>query len=435
MSGVKKVKYKLLFIFISVLIVTNLLLLFIYNASDSIVVFHDVDRTSKNTTFVTYTKFAEMMNHKGRIDNQDRIDLNNYENKIIEIDEFGNIIWEMNGVAIPHEILQLPNGHLMIADTEHDRFIEIDYPNKNIIWSWEPAMINWTIINEEWDVNHYYNNPSNGDGNVIYDWTHINDVEFKNYGSYDACLISIRNFDLIVEVNYTADFKNPNDPNNILWWYGDYGAYELLNHQHNPDYLSNGNIIIADSGNDRIIEVDYNTKDIIWEYNTDLMWPRDADELENGNLLITDSNGCRVIELNRTTNEIVWMFDQDLLIPYEADKLPNGNVLISSEYHGLILEVNKEGNVVWSYGNSYIKAIFILNSLNFIGISIITLYFKLPIFKEFQKLSVKEKSFHVITNGLFLALLAFGVILLFFNSNFISGLVRILYQIVGSGAF
>jgi len=47
---------------------------------------------------------------------------------------------------------------------------------------------------------------------------------------------------------------------------GDYGNHSILQRQHNPDYLSSGNIIIADSENNRIIQVNYTTKNVEWIY-------------------------------------------------------------------------------------------------------------------------------------------------------------------------
>ena len=52
--------------------------------------------------------------------------------------------------STPHEIVELANGHLLIADTGYDRVIEVDYPNKNIVWEWKPELINWTRVNPDW---------------------------------------------------------------------------------------------------------------------------------------------------------------------------------------------------------------------------------------------------------------------------------------------
>ena len=284
-----RLRYRVLLFFAILLLSSNIIMFFVFNNLELIDVPHDADRKSNGNTLIVSASFSEMLNHLNRIDDQKPVEPNNPAHKVYEVDPAGNVIWELRGLAYPHEVLELPNGHLLIADTGYNRVIEVDYPNKSIIWSWEPAQINWTKVNPKWDSDHYYNNPS------TYDWSHLNDVDFKQYSTWNACLISIRNFDLIVEVNYTADFNDPNNSDNINWWYGDYENHTLLFRQHNPDYLDSGNVIISDSGNDRIIEINYTTKEVEWKLDQGLNWPRDADELDNRNILITDSSNSRII--------------------------------------------------------------------------------------------------------------------------------------------
>ena len=83
--------------------------------------------------------------------------------------------------------------------------------------------------------------------------------------------------------------------------------------------LSNGNTLITDAGNNRVIEVDTD-KNIVWNYTvTD--YPYDAERLDNGNTLITDSGAHNLIEVDSDGN-IVWncsakilFFDVEVLEP------------------------------------------------------------------------------------------------------------------------
>ena len=426
-----RLRYKILFVFIGFLVISNILLYLSYSSLELIIAPHDVDRKVDGNTLITSATYAEMLYHPTRIDQQKQVEDKNPNHKIFEVDKSGKIKWEYYGVAYPHEVLELPNGHLLVADTGYNRIIEINYPEKDIVWSWEPAKINWTQVNPKWDEKHYYNSPENKEGEITYDWTHVNDVDYKDYGQWSACLISIRNFDLVVEVNYSADLKNPNQANNINWYFGDFGDHDLLYRQHNPDYLKNGNVIIADSANNRIIEVNYTTKKVEWEYSTGLQWPRDADELENGDLLITDSFNCRVFELDKKTKEIKWSYSKDLIIPYEADKLENGNVLISSEYNSILLEIDGNQKLVWRYGLSYIKSTIYLNSFFLIGISVVCLYLisRPKYYKELK--SRKAKKLYGIY-GIFITFLIIAVIMLIFYSEILISIARIVYTIVGA---
>ncbi|MBD3186869.1 PQQ-binding-like beta-propeller repeat protein, partial [Candidatus Bathyarchaeota archaeon] len=348
--------------------------------------------------------------------NDNPVNPENPVQRVIEVDPAGNIVWEITGLAQPHEVQELPNGNLLIADTYFDRVIEVDYDTKDILWEWNPKYIDWGLINTNWsDPDHFYNSPFN------YDWSHINDVNFKQYPMWNACLISIRNFDLVVEVNHTAERanenQNANNWSNIVWYYGDYGNYSMIKHQHNPEYLSSGNVMIADSNNARVIEVDYATKEIVWEFTDDgdVGWCRDADEMANGNILITDDD--RVIEVNYTTKEVIWSFEQDLVLPYEADELPDGNILIGTGGSGFVFEVDKStGKISWQYGFSFIKTEFYMNCLMILVFNSLQLTMVLAGF-QFQS----RRLFGAILYGVLIAFVLFLLIfyadvLYFFNS-------------------
>ena len=413
-----KHKFKILGILLLVLTVSNFAVFYRYSKALLITVPHDADRKTNGNTLICTTTFGEMFEHIGRADEQVPLGSGDYLHKLLEVDISGNIVWERDGMGIPHEVLELPNGHLLVADTSKDRIIEINYPNKDIVWSWEPKQINWTQVNPNWDSDHYYNNP------ITYDFTHINDVEFRNYGSWNACLISIRNFDLVVEVNYTAEILGPsNNPANILWWFGDYRNYSLLNEQHNPDYLSNGNIIVADSQNNRIIEVDKSTKEIVWTYEDGLRWPRDADELDSNRILITDCFNNRIIEIDKTSKEILWKYGKNMIIPYEADLLENGNVLISGDYGGKVIEVNRAGKIVWQYGKSAVRAGFYLNSTLLLLICLNSIFFRITSLND-EVLTRKKRRIRIIS----VSFLSIPFLISFFITVAYHFFIRILIQ-------
>ncbi|MFX1489859.1 MAG: aryl-sulfate sulfotransferase, partial [Promethearchaeota archaeon] len=174
-------------------------------------------------------------------------------------------------------------------------------------------------------------------------------------------MISLRNFDKVIIVNTT-------DTGEILWEYGEYGNYSLCRHQHNPEYTAQGTILIADSENNRIIEVNMTTKDIIWEYvptgDEALSWPRDADILPNGNMLISDSARMggynRIWEIDIESKEVVWYFDTSNA-NYDADRLdttlPIINIKspINTTYEGSIsITISLENEDPW-YDKMYYR--------------------------------------------------------------------------------
>lgn len=127
-------------------------------------------------------------------------------------------------------------------------------------------------------------------------------------------------------------YEIKNDGTTIWEWkYQDYGNSDSWMQEADP--LPNGNILItmrkADSPN-KVVVVDYHTKNIIWSY--DANFPTDADYLPNGNILITEkiipgTDTGRVIEVDYNTKQIVWQVG-GLENPRDADRLPNGNTVI-----------------------------------------------------------------------------------------------------------
>lgn len=289
----------------------------------------DADRSPWGTTFIASTPFEEVMFHP-----KSHIDWDPTLNVVREIDANGDVLWEQQDMGFAHELVILPTNHLLVARTGYDDLVEIDYPNHNIVWTWRPEDVNWTQVNPNWDANHYYNNKRD------FDWSHLNHVAFKQYPTWNACLISLRNFDMIIELNYTAersgDFHNPA---NIVWTYGDWGNYTMLRHQHNPDYTPDGNIMVADSRNSRVVEINYTTKQQVWEYTTGLQWCRDADVLSNGNILIVDSN--EVLEVEKATKRVVHRYWFGIAAPYDADELDDATLLVAVGFAGYVTEINR----------------------------------------------------------------------------------------------
>jgi outer membrane protein assembly factor BamB len=276
--------------------------------------------------------------------------------EMYEITPTGQVVWQYPGLAFPHEGIAVNTSYFQgyfIADTGHDQVIMLN-SSLQPIWYFRPNLINWTQLNPEWDKKSYEMNP------ISQDWTHINHVDFINGSQYnktfDSLLISIRNFNMTILVNFTAEFNElqSNDEfgstQNVYWWIGS----EILWAQHGPQMMPNGDILVADSRNGRIVEVNQTTKEIVFSLaeagGIPFRWPRDADYLaDSDTFLVTDSFNNRVIECTRT-GQILWEYSKDLALPYEAQLLPNGHVLISSQVSGALLEITRPGEqLVWSY--------------------------------------------------------------------------------------
>jgi hypothetical protein len=159
---------------------------------------------------------------------------------------------------------------------------------------------------------------------------------------------------------------------NIHWQYGQFGVAgsgpDQLNVPVQTTWLPNRHVLITDQANERIIEVDVATKNIVWQYGTtgmsgngpnQLNNPNSAELLENGHILISDENNNRAIEVKRQVplgGQIVWQFgsgDPNVTDPVNgvafASRLKNGHTLITDSGHARIVEIDRNKNVVWEY--------------------------------------------------------------------------------------
>ena len=114
--------------------------------------------------------------------------------------------------------------------------------------------------------------------------------------------------------------------------------------------------MVVDQGNNRVIEIDRNSKQVVWSYDPKsgpgaLNNPNSAELLPNGHILIGDENNNRIIEITRD-GTIVWQYTQGLSGAAFASRLPNGNTLITDFSHSRILEVTPNKQIVFEYFTS-----------------------------------------------------------------------------------
>lgn len=255
---------------------------------------------------------------------------------LYEIDPDSNIKWYLR-CRPDHDFQILENGNLMIHNiTEsfcpsigqemkrHPYIVEIDR-NKNIQWEWKGEEHYWELINllSPSGRQHVFERVK---GKYSFDWAHNNTVQIippnKTYEkeSPDTAVfkpgnivISYRSLDVIAVIERQTGA--------IVWAWGP----GILDGQHKPHMLSNGNILIFDNGTlrgySKIIELNPLTEEIVWEYTGT---PKEsffspyissAQRLENGNTLICEGNKRRLFEVTGNM-EIVW----EIINPHHEEK-------------------------------------------------------------------------------------------------------------------
>lgn len=226
-------------------------------------------------------------------------------NEVLDVDPSGNVLsrftdtaWYklgFGGLSGPLGATRAPNGDVVIADSGNNRVVELDSSNHQV-WSYSSGL--------------------------------------SSPGSAQRCsdggvLICDTGNNRVLEVG---------SGNSIIWAVGD-GTLGILNHPSSafriPDSAPEphrGNTLICDTGNNRVMEVvsqpgSPNSGDYLWMIGgpnplqdpvPDLNHPSSAVYLDNGDVLIADTGNNRVIEVN-PNNQVVWKLP--VASPLFADKL------------------------------------------------------------------------------------------------------------------
>jgi hypothetical protein len=213
----------------------------------------------------------------------------------------------LENVEDGHDVDALGDGEYVTVDKGdgRNRVVVYNESREEMVWEWRFEQ-------------HTDRFPHDGGGPHEKDWTHVNDVDEIREGVF---MVSVRNFDQVVAIE--------RESKEILWTLGEDDNYDVLNEQHNPDYIEGENgtatVLVADSINDRVVE--YARIDGEWEQTWvleggGLNEPRDADRLPNGNTLVTDRRGHRVLEVT-PRGKVVWEFYTPWQ-PYDAERVGTG---------------------------------------------------------------------------------------------------------------
>jgi len=149
----------------------------------------------------------------------------------------------------------------------------------------------------------------------------------------------------------------------VIWQYGTYDrAGSGKGQLHTPDDaypLANGDVMVADIGNCRILLIAH-------DKSIRRMWgrtgvcvanapytygsPNGATPLPDGGVLITQIRGSRVTRLN-AAGKVIFDIHVPLFYPSDAQLDANGNVVVA-DYHspGAVIGISPKGKLLWRYG-------------------------------------------------------------------------------------
>ena len=229
------------------------------------------------------------------------------DNRVLLVNPTGHIVWQYgqfgvagngpNQLSTPVQNTWLPNAHVLITDQGNGRIIEVRFSDKKIVWEYDGL-----------------NNP--------------NCAELLQNGHI---LICDENNNQALEVTHTT-------PSKVINTYTTAGGVPFSAVAF-ASRLANGHTLITDSGNARIVETDENG-DVFWQYftNTDPdsnprcisgtctgPLPTRALRLRNGNTLISDQYNHRVIEVSPDF-QIVRTFGKINSLGYNTKSVAGGGL-------------------------------------------------------------------------------------------------------------
>ncbi len=122
---------------------------------------------------------------------------------------------------------------------------------------------------------------------------------------------------------------------------------------------SGDHVLIADQGNGRVVEVVRATGHTFWVYPDPddagdyECSPQTAERLATGNTLIANQGTNLVVEVT-PAKKIMWQYPKiidvaALSFPSSASRLPGGHTLIADTNNNRVLELDENSDIVWSY--------------------------------------------------------------------------------------
>lgn len=147
----------------------------------------------------------------------------------------------------------------------------------------------------------------------------------------------------------------------IIWEYGTGNPGAGPNELHTPDdayMLPDGNISVADLDNCRVAIISL-AKQLVRQYGHthdcypapgNFAKPNGATPLPDGHFLVTEINNQTVTEID-ANGQIVYRFRVPINYPSDAQRTPRGTIILADySKYGSILELDTSGKVLWQFG-------------------------------------------------------------------------------------
>ena len=312
-----------------------------------------------------------------RMGDQTTVILDSGNKRVIEVNLEKELLWEYKTdqegetVENPIRIYKLRSGNILIVGDK--TVVEVDYRTRKACWvcPMEELMTdsdkevrvveeNVKKIKVFHGVSNRYNQRSNPNNQTLSELLSPEKVRTSSFErankSHVITTPNAKISDITIPfIDRASNIINIiNRKGTVIWSFGEDGVLAK------PSYvlIKNNSIFVSDTDNKRIIEIDKETKNILWSFDNStgkLTSPKGFYVTDNNSLLISDSHHAKVFEVNKEDNSIIWEYDNNLKSPHSVSRLKNNNTLIVDWMNHFISEVNENKEIVWTYGTHKIS--------------------------------------------------------------------------------
>ncbi len=225
------------------------------------------------------------------------------QGRAMELDATNRPTWTVEGLEFPLDVQWLPGDHLLSAEHNANRVTERDVRNGSVVW--EHSIPRPLAAQRLPDGNTFIATPGglvevNRAGKVVWDYT-------RPGGEQIMKAVKLRNGDIAMvtqlgQPHFVLMSRDGKSEKRVF-------AVNLHTSGGRIDVLPNGNVLVPENGNNRVVEQSGPEGRVVWEVAVDS--PVAATRLPNGHTLVTSMNpGRGAVELDRSGKE-VWSYKAD----------------------------------------------------------------------------------------------------------------------------
>ncbi len=285
---------------------------------------------------------------------------------IVEVDRQGRLLWSLPSctdyLGVPASVQLLPTNTILVADAFSHTILELDRDG-NIVWQFgnagDPArspdrVSGANCVRALADGRRLITDTRNHRLLVVgIDGTSSEVGPGEGKLSDPTYADANQNGNLLICDSGNARVIELDDQQRIVWQYGtSIRTRRLFCFPRSVEVTAEGEYLIADTANDRIVKVESGgAPENVACAEAGLFWPRCVRMLPSGSVLIADGRRGRIIELGQNgqilneLSEVKWDRSQKLEDPHDVRMLQNGHLLIADSPQDAVFEVDWSGEI------------------------------------------------------------------------------------------